>query len=124
MPIVSRVGTRLPAHATAVGKILLAHAPDDVQEAALRLLTRVTPYTITNPETFRRQLARARSEGYATTSEEMSLGASSVAVPIMKNVEAIAAVGLVVRSIKRDRSRLVASLRTAAEGISRGLAGG
>ena len=54
----------------------------------------------------------------------MSLGACSVAVPIMKNVEAIAAVGLVVRSLKRDRSRLVASLRTAAEGISRSLTGG
>ena len=122
VPIVSRVGTRLPAHATAVGKILLAHAPDDVQEAALRSLTRVTPYTITNPATFRRQLARARSEGYATTSEEMSLGACSVAVPIMRNGEATAAVGLVVRSLKRDRARLVASLRTAAEGISRSLA--
>jgi DNA-binding IclR family transcriptional regulator len=42
VPIVSRVGTRLPAHATAVGKILLAHAPDDVQEATLKSLTRVT----------------------------------------------------------------------------------
>ncbi|HET9565700.1 MAG TPA: IclR family transcriptional regulator [Mycobacterium sp.] len=124
VPIVSRVGTRLPAHATAVGKILLAHAPDDVQEAALRSLTRVTPYTITNPATFRRQLARVRIEGYATTSEEMSLGACSVAVPIMRNGEVIASVGLVVRSLKRDRGRLVASLRTAAEGISRGLAGG
>jgi DNA-binding IclR family transcriptional regulator len=124
VPIVSRVGTRLPAHATAVGKILLAHAPDDVQQAALKSLTRVTPYTITNSATFRRQLARARSEGYATTSEEMSLGACSVAVPIMRNGEAIAAVGLVVRSLKRDRGRLVASLRTAAEGISRSLAGG
>jgi DNA-binding IclR family transcriptional regulator len=122
VPIVSRVGTRLPAHATAVGKVLLADAPEDVQETALRSLTRVTPYTITNPATFRRQLARARSEGYATTSEEMSLGACSVAVPIMRNGEAIAAVGLVVRSLKRDRGRLVASLRTAAEGISRSLA--
>jgi DNA-binding IclR family transcriptional regulator len=124
VPIVSRAGTRLPAHATAVGKILLAHAADDVQEAAVKSLTRVTPYTITNPATFRRQLARARNEGYATTSEEMSLGACSVAVPIMKNGDAIAAVGLVVRSLKRDRGRLVASLRTAAEGISRSLAGG
>jgi DNA-binding IclR family transcriptional regulator len=58
------------------------------------------------------------------TSEEMSLGACSVAVPIMKNGEVIAAVGLVVRSLKRDRGRLVASLRTAAEGIGRSLAGG
>ena len=89
----------------------------------MRSLTRVTPYTITNPATFRRQLARVRIEGYATTSEEMSLGASSVAVPIMRNGEVIASVGLVVRSLKRDRGRLVAS-RTAAEGISRGLADG
>jgi len=124
VPIVSQVGSRLPAHATAVGKVLLAHAPDEVQQAALRSLTRVTPYTITNPATLRRQLARVRSEGYATTSEEMSLGASSVAVPILRNSEVVASVGLVVRSLKRDRGRLVASLRTAAGGIGRSLAGG
>ncbi len=35
VPVVSQVGSRLPLHATGVGKVLLAHAPDDVQAAVL-----------------------------------------------------------------------------------------
>ena len=48
----------------------------------LRHLPRVTPYTVTQPGVLRRQLARVLRDGYATTVEEMSLGACSVAVPI------------------------------------------
>ena len=36
VPVVSQVGSRLPLHATGVGKVLLAWAPDDVAERALR----------------------------------------------------------------------------------------
>ena len=50
VPVVSQVGARLPLHATGVGKVLLAHAPDDVQADVLANLTRVTPYTIIQPE--------------------------------------------------------------------------
>ena len=78
VPIVSTVGSRLPLHATGVGKVLLAHAPADVQQRVLADLTRVTPYTITQPGTLRRQLAQVLRDDYATTSEEMSLGACSV----------------------------------------------
>jgi len=64
-----------------------------------------------------------RRDGYAQTSEEMSLGAGSVAVPI-RNVDAevVAALGIVVPSSTRDRPRLVAALQVAARGIERGLA--
>src|SRR5262245_44952621 len=47
VPVVSSVGSRLPMHATGVGKVLLAHAPADVQHAVLSSLVRVTPYTVT-----------------------------------------------------------------------------
>ena len=82
VPVVSSIGSRLPLHATGVGKVLLAHAPAEVQTAVLSDLRRITPYTITQPGTLRRQLARVHRDGYATTVEEMSLGACSVAVPI------------------------------------------
>ena len=49
VPIVSTVGSRLPMHATGVGKVLLAHAPVDVQHRVLAELSRITPYTITQP---------------------------------------------------------------------------
>ncbi len=120
VPIVSRAGTRLPLHATGVGKVLLAHAPAEVQEAALASLARVTPYTITAPGRLREQLRRVLRDGYAWTAEEMSLGASSVAVPIEgADGAVVAALGIVVPRLGRDRLRLVAALQVTARGITR-----
>lgn len=121
VPVVSRVGSRLPLHATGVGKVLLAHAPDEVREQVLASLARVTPYTITQPGRLRVQLDSIRRQGYATTVEEMSLGACSVGVPITRAGEVVAALGIVVPSLKRDRSRLVTALQVAAQGVSRSL---
>ena len=53
-------------HATGVGKVLLAHAPAAVQAEVLGHLTRITPYTINQPGTLRRQLARVLRDDYAT----------------------------------------------------------
>lgn len=121
VPVVSKVGGHLPMHATGVGKVLLAYAPDDVQTAVLANLTRVTPYTITQPGILRRQLRRVLDEGYATTSEEMSLGACSLAVPVFRRGEVVAALGLVVASLKTGRDRLRGSLQVAAQSIGRRL---
>lgn len=121
VPVVSTVGSRLPLHATGVGKVLLANAPTQVQAGVLADLRRVTPYTITAPGTLRRQLGRVRRDGYATTVEEMSLGACSVAVPIHRRDDVVAALGLVVPSLGTRRPRLVAALQVAAHGISRAL---
>ncbi|WP_244931127.1 IclR family transcriptional regulator [Nocardioides sp. W7] len=124
VPVVSTVGSRLPLHATGVGKILLAHAPADVQTQILGSdLARITPYTVTQPGTLRRQLTRAAREGWATTVEEMSLGACSVAVPIRRGTDVVAALGMVVPSLKNDRPRLVAALQVAAQGVGRAISG-
>ncbi|HET8605012.1 MAG TPA: IclR family transcriptional regulator [Marmoricola sp.] len=121
VPVVSRVGSRLPLHATGVGKVLLAHAPEDVQEQVLASLERITPYTITQPGRLRLQLTSIRRQGYATTVEEMSLGACSVGVPIRRGDEVVAALGIVVPNLKRDRPRLVTALQVAAQGVARSL---
>lgn len=122
VPVVSRLGSRLPMHATGVGKVLLAHAPDDVRERVLADLTRVTAYTVISPRVLTAQLQRVRRDGYATTAEEMTLGGCSVAVPVRRaDGEVIAALGVVVASLRRDRSRLVAALAVATAGIEREL---
>ena len=121
VPVVSTIGSRLPMHATGVGKILLAHAPLEVQQRVLADLPRITAYTVTQPGRLRRQLAQALREDHATTTEEMSLGACSVAVPVRRGGEVVAALGLVVPSLKRDRPRLVAALQVAARGVGRAL---
>ncbi len=124
VPVVSTVGSRLPLHATGVGKVLLAYAPRRVQEQVLGNLARMTPYTVTQPGQMLEQLGRLRHDGYAVTKEEMTLGACSVAVPVRHGSsqgEVVAAVGIVVPTLKRDRTRLVAALRVAAHGIGRSL---
>ena len=122
VPVVSSIGSRLPLHSTGVGKVLLAHAPAEVQTAVLSDLRRVTPYTITQPGTLRRQLARVHRDGYATTVEEMSLGACSVAVPIRTEQGVVAALGIVVPNLRNDRAKLVAAMQVAGQGIARALA--
>lgn len=121
VPVVSQVGSHLPLYATGVGKVLLAHAPATVQDEVCASLVRLTPYTVESPATLRRQLARVRADGYATTDEEMTLGACSMAVPVRRGDEVVAALGLVVASPGRDRVRLVAGLEVAARGIGRAL---
>jgi DNA-binding IclR family transcriptional regulator len=121
VPIVSTVGSRLPMHATGVGKVLLAFAPADVQRAALANLRRITPYTITQRGILQRQLAATRRDDYAMTVEEMSLGACSVGVPVRRGADVVAALGIVVPSLKRDRTKLVSALQVAARGIGREL---
>ena len=122
VPVVSRVGSRLPMHATGVGKILLAYAPDEVVTSVLAELTRVTAFTVTQPGRLAEQIRRVHRDGYATTSEEMSLGACSVAVPVRAgDGDVVAALGIVVATLGRDRDRLVSALRVTARGISRSL---
>lgn len=120
VPVLHQLGSRLPLHATGVGKVLLAHAPEDVQLTVLANLERVTRFTITQPGRMRQQLARVRQEGFSYTHEEMSLGACSVAVPVRdRSDRVIAALGIVVPDLKRNRARLVAALEVASMGIGR-----
>jgi DNA-binding IclR family transcriptional regulator len=120
VPVVSSAGSRLPMHATGVGKVLLAHAPAAVRAEVLAHLTRVTAYTVTQPGLLRRQLATVLRHDHATTTEEMSLGACSIAVPVRSGDDVVASLGIVVPSLK-DRARLIGALHVAARGIGRAL---
>lgn len=123
VPVRNSAGTRLPLYATGVGKVLLAHAPADVASGVLGRLRRITPYTVTQPGRLARQLQQVRVNGYATTAEEMSLGACSIAVPVVDAAHGVrAAVGVVVPDLGQGVDRLVSVLRSAATGIARQLA--
>ncbi|TLH64025.1 IclR family transcriptional regulator [Mycolicibacterium phocaicum] len=121
VPVVSKIGSRLPLHATGVGKVLLAHAPAELQSEVLGHLKRITPHTVVHAGVLKGQLARVHRDGYATTVEEMTLGACSVAVPVFRDDTVVASLGLVVPNLKRDKLRLVAALNVASQGISRSL---
>jgi IclR family transcriptional regulator, acetate operon repressor len=80
----SHVGLRLPAHATALGKCLLAQLDDaDARPAVGREpYTALTPRTITSWEKLRTNLDRVRREGVAYSREEYEVGLHSIAVPL------------------------------------------
>ncbi|WP_344260566.1 IclR family transcriptional regulator [Streptomyces sodiiphilus] len=124
VPIVSRVGGRLPMHPTGVGKVLLAFEEEWFVSSYLsRPLERPTPYTITEPGRLGRELAAVRAQGYALTSQEMTLGSCSAAAPVIVDGRAVAAVGIVVASRRaRELPRLTGPLRATAAGIARSYA--
>jgi len=121
VPVVSRVGDTLPLHCTGVGKVLLAHAPDDVRRRVMGRLSRQTAHTLTNRSVLTSQLDEVRRRGFATTSEEMTLGACSVAVPVLVDGAAVAALGVVVPRLGRDTARFVTAMTVAARGVGRTL---
>ena len=83
VPQASRVGGRLPMHATAVGRAILAFEESWVQDAVLGgMLVARTSFTKTDPEQLRRELEKIRVQGFALASEEVRLGSCSLAVPV------------------------------------------
>lgn len=98
VPRASRVGGRLPLHATAVGKVLLAHDEDWVREAYLAsALEAPTRRTHINADRLLDELIVVRAQGYAVTVEEMRDGSCSIAVPV-STAPAKSALGLVMLS--------------------------
>jgi DNA-binding IclR family transcriptional regulator len=82
--VVSRVGSRLPAHCTASGKVHLAHM---TEEEILNLLPGkelkgFTQTTITDRDALMKELVVVAEKGYAIDNEEMDLGVRCVAAPI------------------------------------------
>ncbi|MCF7550640.1 IclR family transcriptional regulator [Pseudonocardia sp. WMMC193] len=119
----SRVGGRMPLYCTAVGKVLLAHAPADVvREVLAGPLERRTPRTVVAPGLLERELARIRETGVGEEREESTVGVACVASPVFATSgEVVAAVSITGRSTRIDPSRLAPAVRTTALGISRSL---
>ncbi|MCY8939358.1 IclR family transcriptional regulator [Peribacillus frigoritolerans] len=78
------IGLRLPAHALANGKLLLAYQPKELLMQMFKI-SNLTPYTdktLTTPGEFQKQLDSIRQNGYSMTSGEFHPGIRSVAAPI------------------------------------------
>jgi len=81
--VVSRVGSRLPAHCTAAGKIHLAFMSEEEIEAVLPAeLKEYTPTTITDRAALKKELQEVTEKGYAIDNEELDPGVRCVAAPI------------------------------------------
>jgi IclR family transcriptional regulator, pca regulon regulatory protein len=93
MTITIAVGTRLPAYATSMGRVLLASLEhDDLEERLDRTeLERLTPTTVPDLSTLRERVDRAREAGWAMVDQELEQGVRSAAVPIRDATEAVVA---------------------------------
>ncbi|MDP9220758.1 MAG: IclR family transcriptional regulator [Actinomycetota bacterium] len=120
--VVTRVGGRLPLHATGVGQVLLAHAPAELQERVLAsALAALTTKTIVEPRELRRVLADVRRTGVAICDGQVELKSLSIAAPVRgSSGEITAALSVVVPSATGATS-YVPAVRAAARGISRSL---
>ncbi|GAB2927725.1 IclR family transcriptional regulator C-terminal domain-containing protein [Rhodococcus aerolatus] len=129
MTVAITIGTRFPAHATSMGRVLLAALPDDELAARLERLPRSprTARTTTDPRALRRTLSRVRAEGYALVDQELEDGLRSVAVPVHDAAGAVVAAANVSTHAARTptaalRRDVLPVLRRCGEAISADLA--
>jgi len=106
--VISEVGRRIPLHATAVGKVLLAGMSDKELEKFLKQpLKPYTAKTITDPAMLREHLKEVRKRNWALDNEEFEFGASCIATDIKNSDgEIVAAISLSGPSIRFGEERI------------------
>jgi IclR family pca regulon transcriptional regulator len=84
MTVSISVGTRFPAYATSMGRVLLAQLPGDELERYLAEVTfdRLTSRTVTSPARLRTIVREVARQGYAIVDQELEEGLRAVAAPI------------------------------------------
>lgn len=123
-----RVGSRLPAYCTALGRVLLASLPADRARAELSkfaLLPR-TPFTVTSRERLQEILSQVRNDSYALNDQELTVGLRSIAVPVRNAAGATVAAMSVSTHAERVSRRVLLEndlpvLKTAAVRLGRQL---
>jgi IclR family pca regulon transcriptional regulator len=84
MTVAISVGTRFPAYATSMGRVLLAGLESDALNRVLEMTSFIplTPQTVTTPEELIRELDEVREQGWAFVDQELEMGLRSIAAPI------------------------------------------
>jgi IclR family pca regulon transcriptional regulator len=106
-------GSRLPAHTTAMGKLLLANLPDEDQRSVLTSmkLTKRGPNTIGSKKALREELDEVQEEGFAVNDEELAPGLFAIAAPVRNEArDVVAAVSLSAPSSMISLDELVDAL--------------
>jgi DNA-binding IclR family transcriptional regulator len=99
-----RIGSTVPLHATAVGKLYLAYAPDAVA-LGKGPLEAFTPSTRTSPAVLAVELERVRRQGYAENRDEWIPGLSAIAAPVLVTGRMVAALAVASASPRLEALR-------------------
>jgi IclR family pca regulon transcriptional regulator len=112
MTVAINVGTRFPAYATSMGRVLLASLPEHELQAYLDRvrLDRLTAHTVPTVAALRSELGRIRDQGYAIVDQELEEGLRAVAAPIRDRTGRV--VGAVNISVQASRASVEAMRRT------------
>ncbi|MGB9735398.1 MAG: IclR family transcriptional regulator [bacterium] len=118
-----QTGMSIPAHSTALGKVLLAHLDEDELSLFLQKpLQRLTEHTITSPERLRSELLKIKTDGYAVDNEESIKGLVCISAPIFqRNGQVIAAISISSMNLINKEARinmLIQKVKLAANNIS------
>lgn len=119
-----QIGSRVPIHCTAIGKLLVATQHKNVRTRILnaRTLRRFTNNTLTSAGALESEFAKIRSEGYSFNNEEYVAGLTALAVAVPgHNNRAIAALAVHAPSTRMDLEKALTylpSMREKAEQIS------
>ncbi len=125
--VLSEVGTQLPLHATAQGKLYLSAQPDADVCAILRSrgMQTFTPHTLTTQEAVLEQLEQIRRSGYAIENGEYKIGLRAVCAPVFdrdgKARYAVGAVGLFRYINSREFDKAITAAQSCARQISSAL---
>lgn len=115
----TRMGGRMPAHCTGLGKALLAAGPaETIEEVIAAGLSRHTPHTITYPKRFRDHLRTVSEEGVAFDREEAVLGVACVAAPVRNRAGHPVAAISVTTTPTAPPERFVPAVQRTAERLS------
>jgi DNA-binding IclR family transcriptional regulator len=121
MQLVSRVGSRIPAHATGLGKVLLSALSGEALDELYRgvALKPFTPNTITDLGRLKKALAEVRDRGYAVDEEEFAVGLRCIAVAINGSQQrVVAAISCSIPSARLDTSKALRILTLLQEGAA------
>lgn len=119
-------GSRLPAHCTSMGRVLLAALPEDEARAIIEAsdLTPRTPRARTAPDEIMAEIAHVRRQGYALIDQEVELGLRALAVPLENGQHrTMAALNIGLPAIQETADEIVRDylpmLRKVQEGLRR-----
>jgi IclR family pca regulon transcriptional regulator len=112
MTVAISVGTRFPAYATSMGRVLLAALPSAEREAYLRTarLEPLTGNTLTDPGRLADVLTEVADQGFALLDQELEEGLRSIAVPVRDASGGVVAAMNVSASARRSTESLCTEL--------------
>lgn len=118
------LGSRLPAHATSTGRVLLASMDDAALDDWMRLhpLPRLTAHTVTSPQQLRSMLHTTRQDDCCIVCEEHELGVQAIAVPLRDMAgHTLAALNTITTLQQLDVARMQSTLQPLLQETARAL---